>query len=86
MKTSILLQNKVSTKIDTYLLDSYALKKYKKLYSEVKLQVNQDIKNLSKDHNTVTLKDIRYLITLELLTKEQKSILSNEYNGYITII
>ncbi len=84
-KTSIKLDNNSVTKIDTYLLDALALKRYKKPYAEVMKQVNKDVRNLSNIYNTYTVKDIRFLLILELLSPKDKHELSILYGNHLSL-
>ncbi len=70
--TAVKLHNSIPIKITNYLLDCYALVKYDKAYHEVRAEVNNDIRTISKTHDTTKVKDVRLYLTLELLPKDKK--------------
>lgn len=76
--TSIKLPNELALKIDNYLLDSYSLKKYGGLYLGNSKQVNNDIRGLCVSRNLKTVREIKYHLTLSLLsTANKKAIIKN---------
>ncbi len=69
----------IPIKLNLYLLDAYALKKYGTSYVDSKSKVNDDIRKLSETKKTHKLSDMKLLITAELLGKQTKDSLLKRY-------
>ncbi len=71
------IKKSLSIKIEYYLLELYALKKYKTSYETSKEKVNADVRKLSKDNNTQIAKEIKALIILEFVSTKHKNIVKD---------
>lgn len=67
------IQKSLSIKIEHYLLELYALKKYKTSYITSKEKVNADIRKISKENDTQIVKEIKALIILEFVSAKYKN-------------
>ncbi len=83
-QTSITIANRISVKIDNYLLDAFSFQKHKSTYLENKTAINTTIKALSEKHKTTKVRDIKMLIISEILSKEDKKKLLFLYEKEIT--
>ena len=70
-------KNSMPIKIECYLLELYSQKKYKTSYAASKEKVNTDIRKLSKKNDTKRVKDIKALITMELVSSNIKNSVKN---------
>jgi len=64
-KTNIMLTGGVNRQIENYVLDLYAISRYKKEYSKVKTLVNKDIRDICSEYDTVEVKFIREILILK---------------------
>lgn len=81
---SIKLSGNISIKLEEDLLDIYAVKKFDTPYASAKKKVNSDLQKLSREYNTTAVKDIRFLIMLNLLPKQKKEAILSLYSDRFT--
>lgn len=78
-KISITLILQASRAFEESFLNIYSLKKYNKPYFEIKTKINQDIKNISFEYETIELKSIKMIMAMELLPKNHKNYIINSH-------
>lgn len=78
-KVSIRISPTESLKMELFVLDFYSMKMHNTLYEVSKEEVLKEIKALSKINNTHSVKELRFLMLVSLLTKEKQPTLRDKY-------
>lgn len=88
-RIKITIHSGIRLNFEIYILDLYALKKYKqyywqcieiKEYKKINL-VDRDIKILTEKYNITKVADVRLLLLAQLLPVKEKNKFLNEYVG-----